>query len=197
MIRQMIHIDSTLCNGCGLCVKNCAEGAIALIDGKAQVLREDYCDGLGACLPACPVGALTLKMRDVPAFIDPHLEGQENHEAKNWPLQIQLSPLTSSAYADAHLLIAADCTAFASPRHYSMLSEGKAVLIGCPKFDKFNFAGRLASIIKANEITEVSLLRMDVPCCRALETAVREAVQTSQKELEISVHIIQKDGKPL
>ncbi|MGB7594901.1 MAG: 4Fe-4S binding protein [Erysipelotrichaceae bacterium] len=195
MIRQMIQIDKELCNGCGLCVTNCAEGAIGLIDKKAHVLREDYCDGLGACLPACPVGALTLKMLDVPAFTDPHQEAQDNPDAKNWPLQIQLSPLTSNAYANAHLLIAADCTAFASPRHYTTLSDGKAVLIGCPKFDKFNLVGRLASILKANEINEVSILRMDVPCCRALETAVREAVLTSQKDLKISIHIIQKDGR--
>jgi len=197
MIRQMIQIDSELCNGCGQCEQNCAEGAIGLIDGKAHVLREDYCDGLGACLPACPVGALTLKMLDVPAFTDPHLGGPENPDPKNWPLQIQLSPLTSDAYANAHLLIAADCTAFASPRYYTTLSDGKAVLIGCPKFDKFNLVGRLASILKANEITEVSLLRMDVPCCRALETSLREAVLTSQKDLKINIHVLQKDGKPL
>ncbi|MBG0766070.1 ATP-binding protein [Sphaerochaeta halotolerans] len=68
MIRQMITIDEKLCNGCGLCVGACQEGAIGLVNGKAVLLREDYCDGLGNCLPACPTGAITFEERDAPAF---------------------------------------------------------------------------------------------------------------------------------
>jgi ferredoxin len=195
MLRQMIRIDSELCNGCGLCVKSCAEGAIGLIEGKARVLREDHCDGLGACLPACPTGALTLKMRDVPEFNDPHsLDQPSNPQKKNWPLQLQLSSLTSYVYTGKHLLVAADCTAFASPLDYASISEGKPVLIFCPKFDKFNIVGRLGSILKANDFTGLSVLRMDVPCCGALEKAVKEALVSSQKDLEVTVHILRKDG---
>ncbi|MDD2395763.1 MAG: 4Fe-4S binding protein [Sphaerochaeta sp.] len=72
MIRQMITIDEEKCNGCGLCVSACQEGAIGLVNGKAVLLREDYCDGLGNCLPVCPTGAITFEEREAPAF---------NHEA--------------------------------------------------------------------------------------------------------------------
>ncbi|MGE4453090.1 MAG: ATP-binding protein [Sphaerochaeta sp.] len=68
MIRQMIKIDEELCNGCGLCVGACQEGAIGLANGKAVLLREDYCDGLGNCLPVCPTGAITFEEREAPAF---------------------------------------------------------------------------------------------------------------------------------
>ena len=68
MIRQMITIDEELCNGCGLCVTACQEGAIGLVNGKAVLLREDYCDGLGNCLPVCPTGAITFEEREAPAF---------------------------------------------------------------------------------------------------------------------------------
>ena len=68
MIRKIIKIDEKKCNGCGLCVNACHEGAIELIDGKAKLTREDYCDGLGDCLPACPVDAISFEEREAPAY---------------------------------------------------------------------------------------------------------------------------------
>jgi NAD-dependent dihydropyrimidine dehydrogenase PreA subunit len=70
MKRQIVRIDQELCNGCGLCVTPCAEGAIEMIGGKAQVVREELCDGAGFCLGVCPTGALTLTIeeREAPAF---------------------------------------------------------------------------------------------------------------------------------
>ncbi|MBD5559899.1 MAG: 4Fe-4S binding protein [Clostridia bacterium] len=68
MERRVIEIDQERCNGCGLCVNACAEGAIGLINGKARLLRDDYCDGLGNCLPACPQDAIHFKVREAAPF---------------------------------------------------------------------------------------------------------------------------------
>ena len=68
MIRKIIHIDQEKCNGCGACATACHEGAIAMVEGKATLLREDYCDGLGDCLPACPTGAITFVEREAAAY---------------------------------------------------------------------------------------------------------------------------------
>ena len=68
MIRKIIKIDESKCNGCGLCAAACHEGAIGMVDGVAKLLREDYCDGLGDCLPACPTGAITFEEREAPAY---------------------------------------------------------------------------------------------------------------------------------
>ena len=68
MIRRIIRIDGEACTGCGACAAACHEGAIAMIDGKAKLTREDYCDGLGDCLPACPAGAITFEEREAPAY---------------------------------------------------------------------------------------------------------------------------------
>ena len=62
---------SEKCDGCGLCVPSCAEGAIQIVDGKAQLLADRYCDGLGACLGECPQGALTIEERDAEEFVGP------------------------------------------------------------------------------------------------------------------------------
>jgi len=67
-VRQVIRIDEEKCNGCGLCATACAEGAIAIIDGKARLISETYCDGLGACLGECPQGAITMEEREAEAF---------------------------------------------------------------------------------------------------------------------------------
>lgn len=67
-IRNIIEIDENLCNGCGQCITGCAEGALALVDGKAKLVSDIYCDGLGACLGECPTGALKIIQRAAPEF---------------------------------------------------------------------------------------------------------------------------------
>lgn len=68
MVRRVIQIDQEKCNGCGICVNACHEGAIALVDGKATLTRDDYCDGLGDCLPGCPMGAISFIEREAAAY---------------------------------------------------------------------------------------------------------------------------------
>lgn len=68
MIRKIIKIDEEKCSGCGACVNACHEGAIAMVDGKARLIRDDYCDGMGDCLPECPTGAITFEEREAAAY---------------------------------------------------------------------------------------------------------------------------------
>lgn len=68
MLRKIIKIDESKCNGCGACAKACHEGAIDIVNGKAVLTRENYCDGLGDCLPECPTGAISFEEREAPAY---------------------------------------------------------------------------------------------------------------------------------
>lgn len=68
MIRKIITIDEDKCNGCGACAEACHEGAIAMVNGKAKLMRDDYCDGLGDCLPTCPTKAISFVEREAAAY---------------------------------------------------------------------------------------------------------------------------------
>jgi len=85
LIRQIIHIDEELCNGCGACAKACHEGAIAMVNGKARLMREDFCDGLGDCLPNCPAGAIRFETREAPAYDEyAVLQEKQNHAGEGF-----------------------------------------------------------------------------------------------------------------
>ena len=90
MIRRVIEIDREKCNGCGLCARACHESAIGMVNGKAQLLRDDYCDGLGDCLPACPTGAISFVEREA-ADYDEAAVFRNKRSKQQWPVQIKMT----------------------------------------------------------------------------------------------------------
>ncbi len=229
MIRKIIHIDEEKCNGCGLCANACQEEAIALVNGKARLIRDDYCDGLGNCLPACPMGAISFVEREAAAYDEAAVEenkrrkqqtadmpapggcpGSRAHafhrtaapcaapsasELAQWPVQIKLVPVCAPYFDGADLLIAADCTAYAYGSFHSDFIRGKVTLIGCPKLDEGDYAGKLTEILRQNAIRSVTVVRMQVPCCGGLERAAAHALRQSGKQIPYQVKVISTDGR--
>ena len=226
MIRKIIQIDQEKCNGCRACVDACHEGAIAMVGGKAQLMRDDYCDGLGDCLPNCPTGAITFVEREAADYdeeaVIKHMAahgrvykgrcpGSEAHavtpeaakesrqgeasQLRQWPVQLKLVPPHAPYFNGARLLIAADCTAYAYARFHDDFIKGHITLIGCPKLDDIDYSEKLTEIIRQNAIQDVTVVRMEVPCCRGLEMAVKKALDQSGKSLDLQVKVISPDGR--
>ena len=224
MLRKIIRIDEEKCNGCGACARACHEGAIAMVDGKARLMREDYCDGLGDCLPACPTGAISFETREAAAYDEaavraakaaaPHAcpgsrptafaraacpTGADSvpSQLSQWPVQIKLAPVNAPWFSGADLLIAADCTAFAYGNFHADFIRGRVALVGCPKLDAVDYAEKLSQIFAANDIRSITVARMEVPCCGGLESAVRRALAMSGKQIPLAVRVIAINGELL
>ena len=112
-------------------------------------------------------------------------------------MQIKLAPVNAPWFADADLLIAADCTAFAYGNFHADFIRGRVTLVGCPKLDAVDYAEKLAQIFAANAIRSIRVARTEVPCCGGLESAVRRALEMCGKNIPLSVSVISTDGRLL
>ena len=254
MKRKIIRIDEEKCNGCGACAEACHEGAIAMVGGKAHLMREDYCDGLGSCLPVCPAGAISFEERDAPAYdeaavraakglkgpVRPAGGGSEaaardvpaegrpgmggcpgeaartvrpgsaareipaegapdmvraGSQLRQWPVQIKLAPVNAPWFDGARLLVAADCTAYAYGSFHEDFIRGRVTLVGYPKLDGVDYSVKLEAIFRGNDIRDITVARMEVPCCGALEYAVRKALRRSGRDIPLRVVTICVDGR--
>ena len=197
MIRKIIEINEEKCNGCGLCAKACHENAIGMVNGKAKLLRDDYCDGLGDCLPTCPTGAITFVEREAAAYDEAAVEANKRKKNRQWPIQIQLTPVNAPYFDGADLLIAADCTAFAYANFAKEIQKGKITLIGCPKLDPVDYSEKLTAILEQNDVKSVTIIRMEVPCCGGIQNAAVKKKKKSGKFIPWQVLTVSVEGEVL
>ncbi|HHU35823.1 MAG TPA: 4Fe-4S binding protein [Treponema sp.] len=216
MKRKIITIDEALCNGCGLCVSACHEGAIGLVDGKARLLRDDYCDGLGDCLPACPTNAISFEERVAAPYdeaaVQKNMAKQEESvikavsakdtnstaeiksELRQWPVQLKLVPVSAPFFNGADLLFAADCAAFSRASFHQEFMQNRITVIGCPKLDSGSYIEKLTAILTENDIRSLTVVRMEVPCCGGLAYAALEAIKASGKFIPTQTIVLSTEG---
>ncbi len=202
--RKIIKINEQLCNGCGECIPNCAEGAIQIVDKKARIVKDSYCDGLGACLGHCPQGALTIVEREADNFDEEsaklHIAKIQNKDQKiakpQWPIMLNLVSTTADFFNDSNILLVADCVPATYPNFHKKLAPGKTILIGCPKFDDaIKYAEKLGEIIKQHNIKSITVAHMEVPCCSGLKWIAQKAVETSNKKIPVQNIMIGINGE--
>ena len=190
------------CDGLGDCLPVCPTGAITFVEREAAAydeaavqanLRVKAQQEPLAC--GCP-GSQAKALHRTPVA-QPTAAAPVVSELRQWPVQIKLVPVNAPYFDGAHLLVAADCTAYAYADFHRDFIRNKIALIGCPKLDEGDYSEKLTEIIRQNEIKSVTVVRMEVPCCGGIEHAVRTALQNSGKFLPWQVVTVSTDGRIL
>ncbi len=246
MIREVVVIDEELCDGCGLCIPSCQEGALQIVNGKTKLVADRLCDGLGACLGHCARDAIRIERREAAAFdeeaVAAHLvtsgPGSDQHrhppaapspapysgggcpgarfaqfaggacpssggngsgktvtdqpsELTHWPVQLHLLSPHAPVLEGARLLVAADCVPIAYAGFHAELLRGRAVVIACPKLDDTTgYVEKLTEMIARNELRDITVVHMEVPCCTGIVHAVLQARQLARIPVPIEEIVI-------
>ncbi len=185
------------CDGLGDCLPSCPTGAISFeqreaADYNEKAVMENRLKKHGiANHGGCPGSKLSRIIHGYGSHTDIKAESR----LSQWPVQIKLVPVNAPYFDGADLLIAADCTAFAYGNFHNDFIKDKITLIGCPKLDSVDYSEKLTAILAVNDIKSVNVVRMEVPCCGGIQTAVQKALDASGKNVPLNVTVISTDGK--
>ena len=163
-------------------------------DHKMAMTARSAADGSGFS-GNCPGSRMAQFTRENDSNTETVTAGNGNVSRLNqWPCQIKLLPTKAAFFEGAKLLIAADCTAYAYANMHEDFMKGRITLIGCPKLDAVDYTEKLTAIIRDNDISSVTIVRMEVPCCGGLQRAVENAYEASGKFIPWQVITVSIDG---
>ncbi|ACC98467.1 4Fe-4S ferredoxin iron-sulfur binding domain protein [Elusimicrobium minutum Pei191] len=189
------------CDGLGNCLPACPVGAINFSD-KEVMKKEKNKEEIEVKKTekekeVLPCGCPGMNVKKLEPKSEPEVAPSNavlNSELSQWPVQLKLVPANAPYFDDAHLLIAADCAAYAYANFHKDFIKGKVTIIGCPKLDNEDYSEKLARIIQNNYIKSITLVKMEVPCCGGLEMMLKEALKKSGAIIPWSVKTITLDG---
>lgn len=209
-------ISESYCDGLGNCLPECPAGAITIEEREAAAFDEEAVKKSMNARNVPPPSSLA----DAPAVQNFGCPGSRAHiinrgseeraqaetvqksgsptkaesQLEQWPCQIKLVPVNAPYFDNTHLLVAADCTAFAYANIHQDFMRNKITIIGCPKLDEVDYSQKLTQILANHNIKSVTVLRMEVPCCGGLVYAVKNALIASGNMVPWNVVTISTDG---
>ncbi len=199
-------VAENLCDGLGDCLGECPQGAIRIEEKEAEPFDEEAVqehikalqekEGAGEAVargcPSTEIKTMDKTFPEAEAGECPSMLGQ-------WPVQLMLVPPSAPFLQKAELMVVADCVPFAYGnfhQHFLRGNKGNAIGVGCPKLDDARFyVQKLAEIFKLNDISRVTVIVMEVPCCAGLETIVKAALEQSGKDIAVDKVVISSEGK--
>ena len=194
------------CDGLGACLRECPKGALTVEEREAEEFDEKAVEEhLSSREKEEPAHGIPMAQGCPSARLQtftPKPLGEESvtHASalSHWPVQIRLVPPTAPFLKGANLLVAADCAPVAYPNFHRDFLKGKAVMVGCPKFDDVQgYAEKFADIFRSANIKSVTVLDMEVPCCSALPRIVQRGMELAGKNVPLEEVVISARGEIL
>ena len=179
---KLISIDHSKCQGCGSCVNSCPNGGFRVINGRSQVIKENFCDGLGFCIQNCPMGAINYKGKLID---DISCLAQDTPIVSNWPIKMQIVNSKHPQFKDADLAFIADCVPPVY-RDFEKILKDHVIMLVCPKIGNVKeIREKMMSIIQQNDIKSITSYSVDYICCDSLSRIVKDAIRFSGKKDEL------------
>ncbi len=200
------------CDGLGACLGECPNGALTVVEREAEEFNEEAVEEYlsskvqdkspDEATMACGCPSAQIKAFGPSASFqeanEPALQASAVSALSHWPVQIRLVPPTAPFLKGADLLVAADCTPVAYPNFHQDFLKGKAVMVGCPKFDDAQeYIQKFTDIFSTAEIKSVVVVVMEVPCCQGLPIIVEKGMEMAGKRIPMEKVVISARGDVL
>ncbi len=204
--NELKIIEDRLCDGLGACLNACPKDALKLIEREADDYDHAEVERRNACKSLEEISIKQENNQNVITEMNQKIMPQFQtlqHESKNegkgnvnWPVKLSLVSPKVSFLKDANLCIAADCSAFACMNYHKRYTNNRVSLIACPRLEnKEAMVEKLVEIILASNTKDISIIRMEVPCCVLVELVDKAIKQSGKEDIKVQVHIVTRDGK--
>lgn len=199
--NKAVLLRDDYCDGLGNCLPVCPTGAISFETREALPFNEELVNQNKDKQPlacGCPsTNSKQIKRQPTASAEYSPVASRPSSQLNQWPVQIKLVPVNAPYFKNANLLIAADCTAFSYGDFHERFMKNKITLIGCPKLDEGDYSQKLSEILKHNDIKNVTVVRMEVPCCSGIVNSFKAALTASGKQIPWQIVTISTDGEIL
>ena len=184
-------VSEVYCDGLGACIGHCPEDAITIeqrdaADFDEEATKEHLARQESTTAPVdfvCP-GVAAQQLRQNTHSAEPTAAAKAPSQLGQWPVQLKLVSPHAPYFANADLLLVADCVAFAMGDFHRRFLKGRSIAVGCPKLDDTQFyVEKLAAILHANTLNSLSVIHMEVPCCHGLTHIARQAIARNKIEM--------------
>ncbi len=203
-------ISDNLCDGIGACIGDCPTGALRIVEREAEAfdaeaveehlaqMESQPFDEASQSRGACPSNAIQNLTPNRESRSGSPENGHARSRLMHWPVQIRLVPANAPFLKNADLLVLADCAAVAYPNLHQDFLAGRAVMMGCPKFDDPDgYIDKFADVTKQAGLGSITIVTMEVPCCSGLPGIVKKGMETAGEEIPLREMVIDAQGKIL
>ena len=194
-------VSDVYCDGLGACLGHCPQDAITIekrecVQFDEEATKKHLAKEQNAAKQTgfvCP-GTMSRQLREKGRPTESGA-AEITSQLSHWPIQLKLVSPGAAYFANADLLLVADCVPFAMGDFHSRFLKGHSIVVGCPKLDDANFyIEKLAQILKANELNSLTVIHMEVPCCRGLTEIARRAIALAEVDLPFKDITVALDG---